>query len=236
MIKNKILSSLLLTVGEAIIILCFLYFGRNSDISILSLNIVVTSIVYLILFIDTVSPLVIFKDKSQLPAGSIGIRWFFTFFYILFALIVMVVFNLIFNINIVSQLLIHGILFFMLLLGFYFGFSSSQNVDSVMAEENKTRVQLGEMQISTKEVVAKLEQMKNMPPEFLLRMKVLLENLRFISPSNTLEASNLEESYLMEIVKLKDCLIDFSPNISDVITCIENCESRYKDRKLVYSN
>lgn len=148
----------------------------------------------------------------------------------------MLAFNLIFQINILSQLLVHSILFFLLLLGFYFSFSSSQNVNAVLIEENKSRVLLEEMKTTTKEVVAKLDKMKNIPPDVLLRMRTLLENLRFISPSNSIEASNLESSYLAEIVKLKNCLIDISPNIDYVLICIENCESHYKDRKQVYSN
>ncbi len=236
MIKNNILSSLLLAGGEVIIILCFLYFGRNSDSSILVLNIAVSSIIYFILFIDTVSPLVIFKNKSQGYVGSMGIKWFFTFFYILFAILIMLAFNLIFQINIVSQLLVHSILFFLLLLGFYFGFSSSQNVNAVLMEENQSRMLLEEMKKNTKEVVAKLEKMKNMPPEVLFRMRTLLESLRFISPSNSIEASNHESSYLAEIVKLQNCLIDISPNIDSILICIENCEYHYKGRKQVYSN
>ncbi len=53
---KKIFSLLLVIFGEAILILCFLHFGRNVQTEILTLNIVVSSLIYCLLFIDIIVP------------------------------------------------------------------------------------------------------------------------------------------------------------------------------------
>ena len=125
---KKIFSLLLVLFGEALLILCFLHFGRNVQAEILTLNIVVSSIIYCLLFIDIIVPWVNFKDKSQKTIGSIGLRWFFTFFYMLLAIGAMVVFNSVKPIHFTNQIIIQRILFFLILLGFFMACCSSDRV------------------------------------------------------------------------------------------------------------
>jgi len=154
---KKIFSLLLVIFGEALIILCFLHFGRNVQTEILTLNIVVSSIIYCLLFIDIIIPWVDFKDKSQKTIGSIGLRWFFTFFYMLLAIGAMVVFNSVKPIHFTNQIIIQGILFFFLLLGFFMAFSTSDKVKEVYVEEKQNRDRVDEMKKATKEVQLKID-------------------------------------------------------------------------------
>jgi len=158
---KKIFSLLLVIFGEAILILCFLHFGRNVQTEILTLNIVVSSLIYCLLFIDIIVPWVNFKDKSQKTIGSIGLRWFFTFFYMIVAIGVMVVFNSVKPIHFTNQIIIHGILFFFLLFGFFMAFSSSDKVRDVYVEGKQNRDRIDEMKKATKEVQLKINQMKH---------------------------------------------------------------------------
>ncbi len=233
---KKIFSRLLVIFGEVLIILCFLYFGRNAQTEILVLNIVVSTLIYCLLFFDIIVPWVDFKDKSQKKIGSIGLRWFFTFFYVIIAIGAMIVFNSIKPIHFQSQILIQGVLFFLLLLGLFMAFASSEKVREVFIEEKENRNRLDEMKKATKEVQQKLEQMKDFPLDILPRIINLMENIRYISPCNSPEAIELETNYIIEIKSVSNCLFEIPLNYDRLTENITTCERIYNERKKVFSN
>jgi len=233
---KKIFSILLVIFGEALLILCFLHFGRNVQTEILTLNIVVSTIIYCLLFIDIIIPWVDFKDKSQKVIGSIGLRWFFTFFYMLLAIGAMVVFNSVKPIHFTNQIIIHGILFFLLLLGFFIAFISSDKVRGVYVEEKQNRDRIDEMKKATKEVQLKIDQMKNIPTDIINKLNDLQENLRFLSPCNNSNAYELEAKFVEEMRALNGCFFDIPLNLEKINDNIQNCNRTLKERKQVFSN
>lgn len=233
---KKIFSLLLVIFGEALLILCFLHFGRNVQTEILTLNIVVSSIIYCLLFIDIIVPWVNFKDKSQKTIGSIGLRWFFTFFYMLLAVGAMVVFNSVKPIHFSNQIIIHGILFFFLLLGYFMAFSSSDKVREVYVEEKQNRDRIDEMKKVTKEVQLKIDQMKNIPIDIVNKLNDLQENLRFLSPCNNNNAYELEAEFVEEMRALNGCFFDIPLNLEKINDNIQNCNRTLKERKQIFSN
>jgi hypothetical protein len=233
---KKIFSLFLVIFGEALLIFSFLYLGRNVESEILTLNIIVSSIIYCILFIDIILPWVDFKDKSQKKIGTLGLRWFFTFLYILLAIGSMVVFNSVIPIQFTNQIIIQGILFFFLLLGFFMSFSTSDKVKAVYVEEKQNRDRIDQMKWATKELQLKLDAMNNIPSEIISRVNELQVNLNYLSPSNNNEAIVLEVEFLDNVKKLLFSFSDNPINMEVVITNIKNCERTYKERKLVFSN
>ncbi len=233
---QRIFSYLLLLAGEALIIICFLYFGNNLDTNILALNIIVSSIMYSLLFIDILFPTVDFRDNSQRTIGSIGLRWFFTFFYILSAIGVMVVFNIIKPIDINSQIIIQCILVFLLLFGMYFSITSSHKVPEVFMEEKLNRSRLEEMKKATNDVLLKLDRIKAKPQDLISRLTSLKENLRFVSPCNNNDAFELEKTFIAEMKTVQDCLLEIPINYDRIIENIQNCERTYNERKQIFSN
>jgi len=233
---KKIFSLLLVIFGEVLLILSFLHFGRNIQTEILTLNIVVSSMIYFLLFIDIIVPWVNFKDKSHKSVGSIGLRWFFTFFYILVAIGIMVVFNTVKPIHFTTQTIIHGVLFFFLLLGFFLAFSSSDKVSEVYVEEKQNRDRIDEMKKSTKGVQLKIDQLKIVPAVIIDKVNDLQENLRFISPCNNRDASELEANFIEEMKTLHACFFDIPLNIDRINENIQNCNSKLKEIKQVYSS
>jgi hypothetical protein len=233
---KKIFSLLLVIFGEALLILSFLHFGRNVQTEILTLNIVVSSIIYCLLFIDIIVPWVNFKDKSQKTIGSIGLRWFFTFFYTLLAVGAMVVFNSVKPIHFSNQIIIQGILFFFLLLGYFMAFSSSDKVREVYVEEKQNGDRVDEMKKATKEIQLKIDQMKNIPTDIINKLNDLQENLRFLSPCNNSNAYELEAKFVEEMRALNGCFFDIPLNIEKINDNIQNCNRTLKERKQVFSN
>lgn len=234
--SKKIFSLLLVLFGEALIITCFLYFGRNVQSEILGLNIVITSIIYSLLFLDILIPWVDFSDKSQKTIGSLGVRWFFTLLYIIVALVAMFMLNSTKPVSFYTQAIIQGIIFFFLLLGLLMAFSSSDKVKAVYAEEQNNRGRIDEMKKATKELQNKLAMLNNIPTDIISRVNDIQENLRFLSPSNNVEAIDLEDKFVNQIYVLSNCFTVESLDVDDVFSKIKNCELTYKERKQIFSN
>jgi len=233
---KKMFSWLLLLFGEALIIICFLYFGRNIDSNVLILNIVVSSVIYLLWFVEKFVPMIDLKDKAHKDAGSIGLKWVFTIGYAILAISAMVVLNLVKPLVVDAQIIIHLILFFFLLVGLYFVFYSSQKVQEVFTEETRNRSRVNEMKTAIKGVKLKLDQMNNVPSDITDRITVLLENMRYISPSNNIEAIDLESTFMKEIKDLQNCLFDIPLNHDQIKGDIQKCEQTYNERKTIFSN
>ncbi len=236
MSTRKIFSFFLLLAGEALIIISFLHFGKNFDEKILTLNIVVSSIIYSLLFFSIIIPLVDFKDKSQRTVGSIGIKGFSTLIYVVLAVAVIVVFNEIVPLDFKTQIIIHGILFLMLLFGMCFTLTASNKVHEVFVEETKNRSYLEDMKKIANDVQLKLEEMENVPKDIISSISVLKEDLRFISPCNNDEAHALEINFISEIKLIQNSLSDNPFNYDKVIEYIKNCKRIYKERKQILSN
>jgi hypothetical protein len=222
--------------GEVLIVLGFLHFGKNLQSEILTLNIVVSSIIYCLVFVDFIFPWVNLKDKAQKQIGSIGLRWFFTYLYIALAIGAMVIFNTVKPVHFANQLLIHGVLFFVVLLGLFLAFSSSDKVREIYFEEKTNRDRIDEMKKATKELQLKLDAMNNIPTEIISRLNELQENLRYLSPSNNNEALVLEGKFIEEVRILSNCFSKEPLNMEIVISNIKNCERTYKERKQIFSN
>ena len=234
--SNKTFSILLMLAGEALIIICFLYFGRNLAHELLTLNIIVSTIIYALFFLDIIFPMVDFKDKSQKTIGSLGLRWLFTSLYTAAAIAAMIIFNTVKPIEINSQILIQILFFFLLSLGLYIAMSSSQKVHEVFAQQSQNRYHLDEMNIITKSVLRKIDQLTTIPGDVKSRITSINDNLRFISPCDKKEALELESDFLKEMNAIKDCLFDIPLNYEKIIENIHHCESIYMERKQIFTN
>ena len=233
---RRIASVALLLAGEALIIFCFLHFGKDADPQVRTLNIVVASVLYSLNFIDLLIPWVNFKDRAQKTIGSIGLRWMVTFLYILFALGAMIIFNIFIVMGFENQLLIHAILFFLFLVGIFLAFTSSSNVQSVFEEEERNRSGITEMKKLTHEVVIKLDQIDGFPAALKKKINDLHENLRYLSPGNNQEAQALEKDYLNAMKAIYNRLFDRPLDEEKINRLLCDCERLVKDRKQIYSN
>jgi hypothetical protein len=232
--KNIFLFSLLFF-GEVLIIFGFVQFNHRLTTEILSLNIAVSSLIYCLLFIDILIPWVDFNDKSQKTIGSIGLRWFFTFLYMLFAIAAMVIFNTAYPLTFSSQLLIHGFLSFFILMGLFFAVSSAAQAEKVYDIETHNRGKIDEMKKQTKELQLRLDTMKTIPADILFRINSLQENLRFLSPSANQSASVLEQQFIEQMKIVGDCFYNTPLDFQKIDEKIKDCERTLKERKQIFS-
>ena len=231
-------SYLLLVIGEILLILSFLHFGHELKQDVLVLNITVSSVIYLMLFSSFLFPLINLKDKSQSDVGFIGVNWFFSAGYTFVAIAIMVYFN---QINkqagkFENQLLIHAILFFLLLIGGFLSRKTADKVSEVYQEQKIERNQLEELKKATKNLVLRAELMSDLSPEFKYNLNRLMEDIRFLSPSNNVDANQLDEKYIETIRRVDDMLYNKENNKENMDIALKQCAQFLKERKQLYSN
>jgi len=231
---KKLLSWLLLLFGEALIIAAFIVFRGETADNIFILNIIVSSVIYASFFVDILVPWVDFNDKSQKQIGSLGLRWFFVFFYALFAIATMICSG-IYNLPFATQLIIHGILFFLFLLGLLSAIHSRDKVEQVYEKETENRSRIIEMKDAMRNLKDRMNHIDGLPGAFKRKIDTLEEDLRFISPSNNREAHELETSFVRIINDIGFAVSDFSMNQEKIEGDLKNLERIYQNRKNIYS-
>ena len=235
--KNKhLFSVLLILVGEALIITSWIFFGSSIDSNVLTLDIIVSSIIYSLFFIDALFPMLDFKEKSQKIVGSLGIRWFITTIYNVLAIGAMVVFLFIKPIDINGQILIQAIFLFVLLIGLYSASTSSEKVEEIFLDESQKFNRLTINKKTVEKLQFKLFQLKNIPPEIISGIADLYEELQYISPCNNPESIELEENLLKEVKAINDSLFEIPLNSIRILEKISLCQRICHARKLIYSN
>ena len=233
---KKIISWLLLLFGEAIIITAFILFRGTTPDNILILNMVVSSIIYGLFFVDILVPWVDFNDKSQRRIGSLGLRWFVNWFYAILTIAVMTVGNVVYELTFTTQLMIHLILLFFLTLGMLGVAFSSGKVKLVSEQETENRAGILEMKKAMQRLMDRLNEQHDIPEVITKRVNRIEENLRYLSPSNNQEASEAERSFVQIANDLTFAINDFSMNEERIESNLKKLESSYQKRKNNYSN
>jgi hypothetical protein len=233
---KKILSWIALLGGEAIIIAAFILFRGSTTDNILVLNIVVSSIIYGLFFIDILVPWIDLADKSQKKTGSLGLRWFFTWCYAVAAIVTMLACNQVFDCSLASQILIHCVLIFFLILGFAASLHSSDKVQQVYQQETLNRNGVLEMKRAITNLKDKISDLPELPANFTDRVNTLEENLRFVSPTENTEAHSLEQQFVKIINDISFALPNYFMNEEAIKNNLKKVERIYQNRKSIYSN
>ena len=92
------------------------------------------------------------------------------------------------------------------------------------------------MKKATKELQLKIDAMNNIQSDIITRINELQEDLKYLSPSNSSAAFELENQFVNEMRSLTDCFFDNPLNYEKILSNIKNCERTYKERKQVFSN
>jgi small-conductance mechanosensitive channel len=148
MSTKQILSWLLLLFGEAIIVAAFILFRGGAEDNVFVMNIVVASIVYLLIFFGFRVPWIDLRDKSGRQVGALGISWFATGWYAVFAIAAMIC-GRVFLLTFTIQLIIHSVLLFLLLLGLFFSRHAADKVQDVHRQQSENHDGVGDRPLSS---------------------------------------------------------------------------------------
>lgn len=218
------------------LIAAFIVFSGNLANNILALNIVASSIIFGLFFVDFLAPWIDFEDKSQKQVGSLGVRWLVTLLYATAAVTVMVVGNIVYSTAFSTQLIIHGVLVFLLLLGLLGAAYASDKASQVYEVESANRYGIAELKKAASALKDKISETADLPENFINRVNSLAEDLRFISPTENREARRLEQSLANAINAIGLALPNYTLNEQQIERNLKKCEQLYQHRKHVYSN
>jgi hypothetical protein len=235
MSTKNILSWLLLLFGEAIIIAAFVLFRGSMPDNILVLNIAVSSLVYWLFFCNFRAPWIDMQDKTQKQVGAIGISWFATWSYAVAAIGFMLAANLKYDLSFTFQLIVHCGLLFFLFLWFLLSQHSADKVAEVYHEQTAQRSGILEMKRAMRNLKDKINDTAGLPESFVKKVTTLEESLRFISPSNSNEAYDLERQFVNIINDISYAISDFSMNESAIESSLKKVERIYQNRRNIYS-
>jgi len=198
--KRVIISSFILIFGWALIIAGFLlFYPRDIDERLMYLNMVVSCLLFGSICFDFFRPLIALNVDQPKQVGSLGIRWFFTYGYVLFALIVMVVTHKE-KFSFSESVMIQAGLLFIFLIGIVWSIYAADKVEEVAAEEKAKLDGRETIRRALHRLVDEASLTNGIPMDVMNQIRELQETTRFITPSDLSEARDYEA----EIVRIAD--------------------------------
>lgn len=173
--------------------------------------------------------------NGESSIGSMGLRWVFTTIYILLAIVSMVFLNVFVSTHFTTQLLIHGILLFLLAIGLFMGSSVGNTIEQVQREERIYRSTIEDMMKSTQSVLVHIQKNRRDIPQFHNHLERLITELRYLSPSNNPEARELEDQFLLEMDNIRRMTELEQIQEVQLLQLLSNAEITVQQRKKITS-
>lgn len=220
--------------GLCLIIAGWIIWGDNFPSDILTLNIIVSAIAYIVLVIDLLIPWSNVKGNLDQRVGSAGTRWFVLYGYSIISVILLVVCNVC-QLSFTISIFLHcGALAF-LLFGVASFIMTSDKINEVNNEINANvgrldfiRKQLAEMSDAASEAATS--------QEITTKIQELIKQIRYISPSNSDESQKFETSISEIIISTTMMFQNYDINEEQISKNISKAERLITARKSTYSN
>ena len=233
--KSKILSWGAFVLGLALIICGWFLLGDRTVVSNFVLNIVVSVVIYCFLFMDLLISWRKPEDKADSRIGNTGLRWGVVFIYIAAAVVIMILSNVM-NLSFLVRLFLHGIAVVGLVAGFAMVSHSATNMSKVDTVQREERAGVELMRRELKALHYDVMDKGGIPQEIISRINNLLEEMRFISPSNSDEAKELEDYFVNVVGRARLMVSSYTLEAEALAAEVAKIERVLKDRKSVYSN
>lgn len=224
----------LILFGELLIVLDFLHFSLFTPGRIVTLNIVVTSIIFLACMLNLLGPGYNFSDRSQKTFAGLGIRGYALMLYTIAAIALMIDMNGILPQSFSTQLIVHAVLIFLLGLAIFFSLTAVDKAAAVYEEQTHQKASLENARRLAGSIGEK-SQRSSLPPPVKDRLAKISADLRYVSPAGTANAAQLEDQLLSKLEQLDTILSLPAPDVQKINELIIDFESLYRQRKQVYS-
>ena len=232
---KSVMTWLLAIAGEALIVAGFLvFFSNRLPSEVLALDVFVASVIYWLFFIDLIKPWTPDDDPSQRRASSLGVRLFFTIIYDIAAIAAMVLFAVM-AISFKVQLLIQLALILFVLLGLLLASRTAARTQKVWQDEQQQRMGREDMRKVLQELKNAAE-MSDTPQPVIAEISSMYDEVRYISPANTRDASELELQFVETARQIQFAFRNYSMNQEAISEQLAKCKRILQQRKSIYSN
>lgn len=230
---KKALLWLVLLGGIGAIIATFLCFdlGFAAD-NVRYLSLVASVLAYALFFSDLIVPSLSLDEKSQKSIAGLGIRWFVTLFYAVTVAVAVVVMNM-YNLSFAAQAIIHAILLLGLVLSIVGVMSAISVASSVHKQEQMIRQDITDLKGAIRRLKIKMTGCE-LPEDIITRINLWNENLRYLSPSKSDDAHQIEQQMTSEVEMLERMVSNYTLNETRILKSINTLEGLYTTRKSIY--
>lgn len=232
---KKILSWGAFAIGFVLIFCGWFLWGNREDTAVFTLNLIVSLGVYSLLFSDFLISWYDPEDKSQRRIGNLGLKWAVMWIYALLAIFVIAL-TILFGWVFWVALFVQGIALMVLVAGFALSTHSASQIGGIQAKQDAERSYVEQMRRDLKGLHYDMLDKGSVPAELSQRVERLIEEMRFISPSNSEDARDLEKRFLDIVDRARLMVSSFSASNEELAAEISKIERTLKDRKSVYSN
>jgi hypothetical protein len=224
-------------IGEGIIIAAILYFGKDTNQSILMLNGIVSSIILSVLILNVFFPMLGHSERSSKKAEKLGTRWFFTITYAILSIGAILYFELVNPVDLLTQVMIQLIFLSVLFMGLWAVFRpAKKNSESDKKIQIMERNQLIMINNVIGIACSKAERRADIPASVLNGIKDLQNDARVLSPGNETVALRMEGKIMVEINQLNRSLKEERIDLRSVQYTIKNCSKIFNEHRRIYSH
>lgn len=230
--KTKtVLSYLAFFGGLALLISCLcIWRGETTADNIFYLNLVVSCAAYSLFF----GNLLLSKQSDNSDkAGSWGIKWTAIILYPVAAITAIIFLA---PYAFLVQLMVHLGLGLLLLIVFVAVLGITAKVRSVATEQKVTREGIQAMKRAMSSVQDALLDNPDVPANFRHKVEEIEQALRYLSPSDSAEAADLEDRFVETATDIQIGLSAFDMNRERLEMLIQKLDRLHNQRKHTYSN
>lgn len=212
----RIFSIVLGLLGEALIAIIFFALIPEDFLpsNVRVLDFIVVSIVYGLWIYNILKPMINFADRSHKQVAGLGIRWAAVGWYSILALAFVIGNIVVVGIDDVSpmsfglQAVIQGFLFLLFLGGLLASEFSMKKAAEVNRSEHIAKQGKADIKSAVSSLVAAAEDSTSVPQEIVNRLKEILAETRYITPSGSSEAETAD-------ISIRNCCEILRPTFSD---------------------
>ena len=227
---KKFYNILAILLGYGLIISGFIIFGKNLESRIRILDIIVSCLIYTQFVQFAIFPLINRGDPSHKEVGMIGIHLVSLYIFCTLSLgliICGIIYDIPFKFQIMGQLAI----LFILLIGRVTTLHSGEKVQQIYVKEQKLMDGKSSLRTAMNDFSDFVSTIHQLDPAIIAKLNSMNEALRFLSPSDSLEAKSYEDQFIQSLEALKVLMRNTTLNKEKIVEEVELLERILARRK-----
>ncbi|MBR4952543.1 MAG: hypothetical protein IKY56_06075 [Alistipes sp.] len=220
--------------GLALVVTGWFLWGDQSQTNIFALNIAISVIAYVVMFIDVLLPWGNFREKTQRRIGNLAMRWFVQYGYSITAIALLIICNLA-NLQFEVSIFLQCGLLLLLIFGIAAAKGSGEKIEEVSRAISHT-IDCLQLVRQAQDSLLEAAYDASAPDEVVEKIKRLGEDLRFVTPSNSDESRKVESQIMELFDQTRSLLSSYELNNELINNNIEKGARLIQKRKSTYSN
>lgn len=232
---KNLVSWLAVVCGLALVVAGWFLWGDRTQTDLFALNVVVSSLIYAVVFVDVLVPWADFGDRAQRRVGNLGLRWFVFGGYALVALGILIAGNCL-EWPFATMLFVQCALFVGLIFGAVAAMHGEERIVAVHGKQRSDAVGIERMRREAAALQRAAYEASGVPERLVERIRRMNDDLRFIAPSNSAEAHDVEKQFVETVRATAPMLARYESEAERIEANLDRVDRLYAHRKSIYAN